>query len=235
MTEFSVAILCGGRSSRMGQDKAEMKLQAGGPRMVDRLLAAFSDCDEIILSLRDETQLPDLGGIEDESSGNLVQKSGENVTVDQRNLPLHVTRVTDPVSGVGPLAGIVASLRASRHEIMFAAAVDMPYLDKNFAEELLRAVKTETSVGNESSVIPVDDDGDWDILLPADPDGRPHPLCAFYKKSALPVLEECLLNGTYSLWRCFQKLRTIKVQAALLPESDRKLVNLNRPEDVKNH
>ena len=209
MTEFSVTILCGGRSSRMGQDKAEMKLQAGGPRMVDRLLAAFSDCDEIILSLRDETQLPDLD--------------------------LHVTRVTDPVSGVGPLAGIVASLRASRHEIMFAAAVDMPYLDKNFAEELLRAVKTETSVGNESSVIPVDDDGDWDILLPADPDGRPHPLCAFYKKSALPVLEECLLNGTYSLWRCFQKLRTIKVQAALLPESDRKLVNLNRPEDVKNH
>lgn len=177
--------------------------------MVDRLLAAFSDCDEIILSLRDETQLPDLGGT--------------------------VLRVTDPVSGVGPLAGIVASLRASRHEIMFAAAVDMPYLDKNFAEELLRAVKTETSVGNESSVIPVDDDGDWDILLPADPDGRPHPLCAFYKKSALPVLEECLLNGTYSLWRCFQKLHTIKVPVALLPESERKLVNLNRPEDVKNH
>ena len=177
--------------------------------MVDRLLSAFSDCDEIILSLRDETQLPDLD--------------------------LHVTRVTDPVSGVGPLAGIVASLRASRHEIMFAAAVDMPYLDKNFAEELLRAVKTETSVGNESSGIPVDDDGDWDILLPADPDGRPHPLCAFYKKSALPVLEECLLNGTYSLWKCFQKLRTIKVPAALLPESERKLVNLNRPEDVKNH
>ena len=171
--------------------------------MVDRLLAAFSECDEILLSVRDEKQLSDL---------NLLEN---------RNPPAGspgIRRVTDPVSGAGPLAGIVASLRACRHELLFVTAVDMPYMDRNFAEELLSVVEKKPA--------------DWDVLVPVDPDGRQHPLCAFYKKSALPVLEESLRDGTYSLWRNFQKLHICRIPAEILEDSARKLMNLNRPEDV---
>lgn len=181
--------------------------------MVDRLLAAFSDCDEVILSLRDEAQLPDLDEFILLMRDETQQPAGG---------PGRFVRVTDPVSGAGPLAGIVASLRASRHELVFVTAVDMPYMDMAFAEELLNAASKAAEEMMEN----------WDVLLLVDPDGRPHPLGAFYKKSALPVLEEGLKAGTYSLWRNFQKLRVCRVPAETLEDSARKLMNLNRPEDV---
>lgn len=221
---YGVAILCGGRSSRMGQDKAEMRIQAGGPRMVDCLLAAFSGCDEILLSVRDEKQLADHSGI---------------------------IRVADSVSGAGPLAGIAASLRACRNGLLFVTAVDMPCMDRAFAEELLSTVEAnkidqkdkykQEKQNRRADPVRDADSGengekmsvDWDVLVPVDPDGRLHPLCAFYRKSALPVLEESLRDGEYSLWRVFQKLRVRRVPAETLEDSARKLMNLNRPEDVQ--
>ena len=169
--------------------------------MVDRLLAAFSGCDEILLSVRNEEQLVDHSGI---------------------------LRVIDPVQNAGPLAGIVASLRACRNGLLFVTAVDMPYMDRAFAKELLSA--SETNKANKMAQKVSDD---WDVLVPVDPDGRPHPLCAFYRKRALPVLEESLQNGTYSLWRVLQKLRVCRNPAETLEDSARKLRNLNRPEDVE--
>ncbi len=267
---YGVAILCGGRSSRMGQDKAEMRIQAGGPRMVDRLLAAFSECDEILLSVRDEKQLADLGLMRDEKQLEDLNSTREGEQLanpdfvqdgKQRIDYSGVIRVTDTVSGAGPLAGIVASLRACRNGLLFVTAVDMPYMDRKFAEELLRAVEInkmdqaeelgqiqeskraksieelDQRAAMEWEICPGEDgekaSADWDVIVPVDPDGRPHPLCAFYRKSALPVLEESLRDGTYSLWRVFQKLRVRRVPAETLEDSARKLMNLNRPEDVK--
>ena len=89
--------------------------------MADRLLAAFSGCGEILLSVRDEDQLSDL-----------VSGRDEHPEEEYR----HILRVTDPVWNAGPLAGITASLRACREEWLFVTAVDMPYMDREFAEEL---------------------------------------------------------------------------------------------------
>ena len=196
--KYSVSILCGGHSSRMGQDKAEMKMQAGGKRMADRLLDAFAGCDEILLSVRDEKQLSDL----------------------------ETVRVTDPVRDAGPLAGIVASLRACREDWLFVTAVDMPYMDRKFAEDLL-AVS-----GKQADACFSPAGAGADAIVPVRPDGHVQPLSAFYNKSALPVLEACLAGEIRSLWKCLQKIRTVRVPVSLIPDSERKLVNLNRPEDL---
>ena len=52
--EYAAAILCGGKSIRMGQDKATMLL--GGVRLADRLIREFAPCGEVLLSVRDDTQ-----------------------------------------------------------------------------------------------------------------------------------------------------------------------------------
>ena len=205
--KYSVSILCGGHSSRMGQDKAEMKMQAGGKRMADRLLDTFAGCDEILLSVRDEKQLSDLGVLTD---GNPVKARRT------------ILRVTDPVRDAGPLAGIVASLRACREDWLFVTAVDMPYMDRKFAEDLLAASGKQADACLSSA----------DAIVPVRPDGHVQPLSAFYNKSALPVLETCLAGEIRSLWKCLQKIRTVRVPVSLIPDSERKLVNLNRPEDL---
>lgn len=204
-TKYSVAILCGGNSTRMGQDKAEM--QAGGMRMVDRLLAAFSGYGEILLSVRDGKQR------------DLLTEAG------QKKAAQNMVCVTDPIRNAGPLAGIVASLRACREEWLFVTAVDMPYMDREFAEDLF-AYRDKLSAQD----LP---EAGTDAIVPVGMDGHVQPMSAFYSKKALPVLEECLQSRTYSLWRCFQKLQVTRVPVSLIPESGRKLVNLNRPEDLE--
>ena len=234
---YSVVILCGGRSSRMGQDKAEM--QAGGKRMVDRLFAAFSGCHEILLSVRDEKQLPDFP------------------LVEERNREDGIFRVTDPIAQAGPMAGLVATLRTCREEWLFVSAVDMPYMDRDFAEELLfhaleqmRECRCTSPLEKESNIIGQADAAAcrvsipgwkkeqmvaeglaWDAIVPADREGRLHPLSAFYRKSMLPVLEPCLFAGKYSLKKCFSDCRVLTVPVAELTDGEHKLENLNRPDE----
>ena len=178
--------------------------------MADRLLAAFSGCGEILLSVRDEDQLSDL-----------VSGRDEHPEEEYR----HILRVTDPVRNAGPLAGITASLRACREEWLFVTAVDMPYMDREFAEELFAFRKN----GSGQDPLPAGPDA----IVPVGPDGHVQPLSAFYSKKALPVLEACLRDKTWSLWKCLQKLQVIRVPVSLISGSSRKLINLNRPEDLQ--
>ena len=324
---YSVAILCGGRSTRMGQDKAEMKIQAGGPRMAERLLAAFSGCAEILLSVRDEEQAEKLLSVRDgeqaekllsvrdeeqaekllsvrdeEQAEKLLsvrdEAQAENLlfVTDRKQAEEGIRYVIDPVQNAGPLSGIVASLRACREEWLFVTAVDMPYMDKDFADNLfalkksdceqitqmfvseaaglpysdtyesIRTKRTESDISDgtdphrtkrtESDISdgmePLrtkrteSDNPDGmephrtervvpnipDAIIPVNPDGHVQPMSAFYNKKALQILEDCLQNKTYSLWRCFQKLQVVRIPVERIPDSSRKLVNLNRPEDL---
>ena len=84
---YSVAILCGGMSRRMGQDKATM-LYHRLP-MVCHLADAFSGAREILLSVRDEAQRIELT---------------ETLRRGTRAGQAHprITFVIDPVKGAGP-------------------------------------------------------------------------------------------------------------------------------------
>ena len=52
--EISIALLAGGKSSRMGQNKA--LLTYDGKTFLERLIEEFCDFDEILVSVRDENQ-----------------------------------------------------------------------------------------------------------------------------------------------------------------------------------
>lgn len=94
------ALLVGGESRRMGEDKAF--LSAGGKTLIERGLEVLADvCQEVVISCR----IPELYHI-----------YGYPVIVDK-------------VIGKGPLGGIYSVLAEARHDLVFVMACDMPLAD----------------------------------------------------------------------------------------------------------
>lgn len=115
----TVIILSGGKSSRMGKDKATIKIE--GFRMIDRLINKLKPFfDEIIIS---------------NSSTNSIS-----------NLP-NVKMVYDKENGHGPLMGLYSSLLESNSRVNFVIACDIPKVNINLMNRLLSgSVNNEISV-----------------------------------------------------------------------------------------
>ena len=103
---IAAIILCGGRSTRMGRDKASLPIH--GETMlsrVARLVSAVAD-DVIVVGRRDQ------------------------------QFPHGVTVVNDPAEDLGPLAGLAAGLIASRSDLNIVVACDMPLINPTVLERL---------------------------------------------------------------------------------------------------
>lgn len=108
LTEASAAILAGGKSSRMGQDKSLLPV-SGKPlirRIHEQLLSRF---DDILISTNEPEKHAFLGA---------------------RTVP-------DRVPGKGPLMGIASAVDAARHERVFVTACDIPVIDLDTVARML--------------------------------------------------------------------------------------------------
>ena len=106
---FAAVLLAGGRSRRMGQDKALLPLP-DGRRLWERQLAV----------------LRALGPAELFISG-----------PSRAEFPSDVPLLADEVPGLGPLAGIAAALKAMRAPRLVVLAVDLPAMTTAFLRGLL--------------------------------------------------------------------------------------------------
>jgi len=97
----SAIVLCGGGSTRMGQDKGA--LPVGNETMLGRVVRL-------------------VGSV----ASDVVIVKAPHKGVPYEGVPARV--VFDPVGGLGPLAGIVTGLRAIREPRAFITACDMPLL-----------------------------------------------------------------------------------------------------------
>lgn len=99
---FTIGILAGGESRRMGRDKALMKID--GSPAVRRLHDILKrQCDRVIVAARPE---------------NLTGFQGMDAVID-------------PESGKGPLMGIVSILKTSATNLTGVVACDIPNVDPN--------------------------------------------------------------------------------------------------------
>jgi molybdenum cofactor guanylyltransferase len=103
-------ILAGGRSRRMGQDKALMPLHAGGPTMLDHALDLISPVVDDLLVVG----VPEAHG----HVGPFV--------------------IPDDHPGLGPLGGLITAMRYASHDRLLVIAVDMPCLTTALFERLKR-------------------------------------------------------------------------------------------------
>lgn len=151
----TAVIMAGGRSRRMGQDKAVLDID-GTPAIkyvFDQLRVHF---DEILVS-----------------SSNTEMHSIDGIKV-----------VADEAAGKGPLMGIASALRVSRNEINFVIACDIPEVDISLVRRIINqskgfdAVLPKTSsskleplfaVYKKSMLAAIDESiiaGDYKILIP---------------------------------------------------------------------
>ncbi len=117
---FSVAILIGGDSSRMGTDKATMEID--GIPMATRVAQAATraGADEILL----------IGGTQ------------------ARAKKLQGTWKKDAYPGEGPLGGVITALKSATHDSVVVLSCDMPFITDSVITSLVRGLSdAQASVG----------------------------------------------------------------------------------------
>ena len=182
--DISVGIVAGGKSSRMGEDKALIRI--GNERFIDRISKELGGFSEVIVSAGQNRSYEDLGF----------------VTVYDENV------------GIGPVEGIRRILMNAKEEYVFVCAVDMPFIKKELVEFMAGYITP-----------------DCDCYVIADED-HIHPLCAIYKKSVLPVIEELIGEKEYRLREIFSRVAT-KYIGLDHTVFDKKIIrNINTKEDL---
>lgn len=173
-------LLVGGASKRFGSPKALVQLGAGGPAgetLAERARRTLlAACDEVIA----------------------VGRAADG-------LPLAFPLVEDAATVRAPIAGVVAGLRAARHDLCVILPVDCPFVDV----ALLRSLAAACAAA--------------DAAHP--PSG---PLPGAYRRSALPALERSLAAGELSLWRVLDRLTVTIVEV-----DQAKLADIDEPADLE--
>jgi len=102
--EATGVVLTGGKSSRMGTDKALLKL--GERTLLERCLAKLTESfSEVLIS-------------------------GNQTTVHQSS---GIRNIRDIYAECGPLGGIHSAIWNARHQLVFVVACDMPFWEKELA------------------------------------------------------------------------------------------------------
>jgi molybdenum cofactor guanylyltransferase len=112
----------------------------------------------------------------------------------------------------GPLAGVIAGLKAAKHEWVVLLACDAPLVDRDLLDALRQLAVTSGSAAM------VRQGGYW------------QPMFSVLPRTVLPVLEQAWAAGERSLQKA---LLREAVQGFECAEDDRRLSNFNSPELLK--
>ena len=184
--DVCAVILAGGKSSRMGRDKASLTL--GHETFLQRIAAELDACgfQEKYVSLGSGNRY---GMPEKENSTEAAEKT-------EIRIPGGWTAVRDRYRNCGPLGGIHAALSACRAEWALFVSCDTPLYRREFADLLISKIPgRETEQEQEDPEPPAG----TQLLIPVTPDGRWHMTCALWRRTLLPEVEAQLKTGDYRL------------------------------------
>jgi len=224
----SFVLLAGGRSRRMGRDKARLEL--GGKPLLLRLLEVGREaCEEGVLVTDEPGRYDDVvarfGEAAGGPAGGAERPGASHGTARAGSWPLR--RVTDRRPGQGPLAGLEAGLAAAAHPVCFVASCDLPWLEAPLVRSLIAELRAAAG-----------DDGPPRALVPVR-SGRYQPLCAAYESRAAAVATACLDGGERRVDALLGRLRVRELDEAGLdaltghPGAARWTRDLDTPGDLR--
>lgn len=121
--------------------------------------------------------------------------------------------IQDVYENIGPLSGLYECLKVCQQEYLFVCATDMPKL----TTELILYMQQFISSDYDCYVIKAG--------------GKRHPLCAIYKKSLLPMIEEMIEKKEHRLMQLLNRAKTkvISLEYSCFDESV--VMNVNTKEE----
>ena len=176
-------ILAGGRGSRMGR-REKFFLPCSGGTFGQRILDALAPLPVVRLSVREEEPFRDIG------------------------LPLVADRYPD----TGPMGGICTALEQCSEEALFVVACDMPHLNRETVERLLKRFQKTGS------------------LTVAWTDRGPEPLLGIYPRTVLPEIRNQMAQKQYRM-RDF--LARVPLTSVLLDPDSKAADNINTTEEYR--
>ena len=111
--DLIAVILAGGRSSRMGRDKALLELNE--QKFIDLLVQELSGCCKVMISAAHQDDYAGYG----------------------------VPVIADETKGIGPIEGIRQALRSSGSDYVFVCAVDTPFVRKEMIQYLAEFISSD--------------------------------------------------------------------------------------------
>lgn len=191
-------ILAGGRSTRFGGGEKSLRAVDGKPMICRVREALLPLVDEVVVSVRDERQrdlvFPFLSG-------------GDH------------TFAYDRLQDIGPLAGVLESLKAARGEYVVIVACDMPFVNPKAIDFLFAKARGH------------------DAAVPLGPRDFLEPLHAVYRREAMiRAVEASLRAGERRIASPLKHLKDVvyvpfEEIRAVDPEL-KTFLNINRAEDI---
>ena len=185
-------LVAGGRGRRLAAGAPKAHASLGSETLLERALACLlGECDDVVLALSDGVAPPD-------------------------PLPPRVHLALDAPGTRGPLAGLVAGMRAREFETALVLGVDFPFAKGR----ALRALAAR--LGDHAAVLP-------------EPLGRAQPLFAAYAAGAREPLARALARGEQALVPAVLALDPLRLgddELAALEGGLENFVNVNRPDEL---
>ncbi|SCG85765.1 molybdenum cofactor guanylyltransferase [Methanobacterium congolense] len=200
----SCIILCGGMSTRMGQDKGSMLIE--GKPMILHVIETVSDIvDEIIVVLRDAERV--------ETYKNILEFMNLDFGVE---LKAGLKFCTDITMDEGPLVGILTGLSHIKSNRALVLPCDSPYVSKSFILKMFQ----------------LSEDEEYDAVVPRYLDGKMEPLHSIYRKRSEGIIQKILENGFRDVRSLLSRSKVKFVDAESVDETGRSFQNMNRAEDI---
>ncbi|MEW6010975.1 MAG: molybdenum cofactor guanylyltransferase [Euryarchaeota archaeon] len=199
--------MCGGLSSRMGQDKGLMPFK-NKPMVCNILDKVDNQMDEVLLVLRNDKQKQE------------YQKILNHIySVD--NTSFNLKFLKDEIESQGPLSGIYTGLSHMESDYALVIPCDSPFISTYFIEKVYNVYENSKEI--------------YDALIPFWGVKNNHhfePLHGIYHKRSKKTIYFQLLKGKKDVKSLVKKLNTIFVEVSKLDPSLKSFKNFNRPEDV---
>lgn len=169
-TDRSLVVVAGGRSRRLGRNKPLVEI--GGRTVLSRILEATAQFADAVLAVREVPPFRRALAAEGWESGAEGRESGAEGAGPPGSVTLRSPQgrallvVPDPVSDLGPLAGVASGLGAAHGAICVVLAGDLPFVTPDLVDRLSGELAG---------------DAELDAVVPR-ARGRAQPLCAAYRR-----------------------------------------------------
>lgn len=111
---------------------------------------------------------------------------------------------------IGPMGGIRSCFLGTSMEGLFFVPCDMPLVRAEMGRRLMKRWSPE-----------------YDAVLWKTRDGRLQPLCGFYSRSCLPILEACIGEGNYRMMDFLSRISCLVLETEREHLPDRWFLNVN--------